>query len=178
MELYTCCYDMCTQRQPYNWSDELYANHGVTIHEYLQASVLPAIANKEGIFLLKELRHRWSNHTIMNKWMRMFFIYLDRYHVKHHSLYSLSDVGLMKFKSIVFDEVKVSVTKVILEMINTERTGVLVDRIVLKDIVGVYETMGLGSNDTYTTDFEEQVSERSAAQLRAAQLSAAQRGGG
>ena len=26
----------------------------------------------------------WSNHEIMNKWMQKFFMYLDRYYVKHH----------------------------------------------------------------------------------------------
>ena len=32
---YSTCYDMCTQRSPYNWSRELYQRHGETIENYL-----------------------------------------------------------------------------------------------------------------------------------------------
>lgn len=31
MNTYTTCYDMCTQRSPYNWSEQLYERHGETI---------------------------------------------------------------------------------------------------------------------------------------------------
>jgi len=48
--------------------------------------VLPALRHQHNDFLLTELTKRWANHKIMNKWMRLFFMYLDRYYVKHHSL--------------------------------------------------------------------------------------------
>ena len=83
---YTTCYNMCTQRSPYNWSEQLYQRHGETICDYLSKTVLPALKQKSGNALLTELTVRWSNHKIMNKWMRLFFMYLDRYYVKHHSL--------------------------------------------------------------------------------------------
>ena len=28
MPIYTTCYNMCTQRSPYNWSEQLYQRHG------------------------------------------------------------------------------------------------------------------------------------------------------
>lgn len=33
MSTYTTCYDMCTQRSPYNWSEQLYDRHGDTISQ-------------------------------------------------------------------------------------------------------------------------------------------------
>jgi len=48
--------------------------------------VLPSLKHQRNDFLLTELTKRWANHKIMNKWMRLFFMYLDRYYVKHHSL--------------------------------------------------------------------------------------------
>jgi len=159
VEYYTTCYDMCTQRTPYNWSDQLYSRHGVVIQDYLRESVLTRLEEqgKEGdIFLLKELQHKWENHKLMNKWMVKFFMYLDRYHVKHHTLDTLSEVGLKKFKAIIFDEIKTNATAIVLSMINQERNEVLVDRGLLKQVVGLYETMGLGELQTYTSDFEEQ----------------------
>ena len=86
VQTYTTCYNMCTQRSPYNWSEQLYQRHGETICDYLSKTVLPALKQKSGNALLTELTVRWSNHKIMNKWMRLFFMYLDRYYVKHHSL--------------------------------------------------------------------------------------------
>lgn len=34
---YTTCYDMCTQRSPYNWSEQLYDRHGETISQVRKA---------------------------------------------------------------------------------------------------------------------------------------------
>mgnify|MGYP003955605573 CR=1 FL=1 len=77
---------MCTQRSPYNWSEQLYQRHGETFNSYLTETVLPAMKEKHDEHLLKELVRRWFNHKIMNKWMKKFFLYLDRYYVRHHSL--------------------------------------------------------------------------------------------
>ena len=81
VEYYTVCYDMCTQRTPFNWSDPLYQRHGEITIEYLQNGVLPRIEKKmaEGdLFLLKELVHKWDNHLLMSKWMCKFFMYVCR----------------------------------------------------------------------------------------------------
>lgn len=42
-EIYTVCYNMCTQRSPYNWSEQLYQRHGDTMSRYLTHSVLPVL---------------------------------------------------------------------------------------------------------------------------------------
>ena len=46
MPIYTTCYNMCTQRSPYNWSEQLYQRHGETIKNYLSSTVLPALRDK------------------------------------------------------------------------------------------------------------------------------------
>ena len=86
---YTKCYDMCTQREPHSWSVQLYERHGHSLRHYLQTVALTAITAQPDAppqVLLQEYVARWNNHKIMNKWMRLFFMYLDRYYVKHHSL--------------------------------------------------------------------------------------------
>ena len=55
--------------------------------------VLPSLRDRHDEFLLRELIRRWENHRIMNKWMQKFFMYLDRYYVKHHSLPTLEEAG-------------------------------------------------------------------------------------
>lgn len=149
---------MCTQRSPYNWSRELYQRHGETIERYLTSTVLPALRDKTGqggTILLTELQHRWINHQIMNKWLKKFFTYLDRYYVKHHSLPTLSQAGLRCFRTHVYDEMKGEATEAILQLINDERDGKIIDKSLIKSIVELYENMGMGSLDAYNADLEE-----------------------
>jgi len=149
---------MCTQRSPYNWSRELYQRHGETIERYLTTNVLPALRDKTGqggTVLLKELQHRWTNHQIMNKWLKKFFTYLDRYYVKHHSLPTLSQAGLRCFRTNIYDEMKRDTTEAILDLINEERNGNIIDKSLVKNIVELYENMGMGSLDAYNADLEE-----------------------
>lgn len=155
---YSTCYDMCTQRSPYNWSRELYQRHGETIERYLTTNVLPALRDKTGqggTILLAELQQRWINHQIMNKWLKKFFTYLDRYYVKHHSLPTLSQAGLRCFRSHIYDEMKGDTTAAILALINDEREGKIIDKSLIKSIVELYENMGMGSLDAYNQDLEE-----------------------
>ena len=145
---------MCTQRSPYNWSEQLYERHGYSITEYLQNKVLPALRERHGEFLLRELVHRNKNHIVMNLWLQKFFQYLDRYYVKYHAKPLLRDAGLKLFKSIIFDVLKRDVANALLELINQERDDTVVDRALMKDSVQIFESMGLGSLDVYTTDLE------------------------
>ena len=155
-EIYTVCYNMCTQRSPYNWSEQLYQRHGDTIAYYLEHTVLPKLKGQHGEFLLQELARRGANHNIMNKWLKNFFMYLDRYYVKYHSLPSLEDSGRRKFKAIIFDVLKRDVANAILELVDKERDGGVVDRELIASTVQMYEAMGHppGSIDVYINDFE------------------------
>ena len=108
-------------------------------------------------FLLTELTKRWANHKIMNKWMRLFFMYLDRYYVKHHSLPTLDVAGLKHFKTLVYNEVKKDVVNAMIGLIDAERDEKLIDRGLVKNCVELLEAMGMGSLDAYVTDFEDQL---------------------
>jgi len=153
--IYTTCYNMCTQRSPYNWSRDLYNRHGETIQTYLRDNVLPALQEECGAQLLKELRLRWKNHNIMNKWMMKFFSYLDRYHVKHHSLPSLHEAGLRHFKTQIYDRIKADSCTAIIELVDQHREGSMIDKDLIKNIVELFEAMGMGTLDSYCADLEE-----------------------
>ena len=149
------CYDMCIQREPYNHSKQLYTKHGETIQSYLERTVLPAIRAEGasgGVPLLEELKFRWENHTIMNKWYSKFFAFLDRYHVNHHSLPSLSQVGLTAFKIHIYEHVKVGAKDAVIELIDKERDGEIIKKDLIKNTVKLYEAMGMGSLDAYKAD--------------------------
>lgn len=153
-EIYTICYNMCTQRAPLNFSQELYQRHGETLTTYLRETVLPALTTKHDTFLLKELVKRWQNHEVMNKWLFKFFMYLDRYYVLHHGLPKLKESGLDKFRTVVFDVVKRDVVAALLAVVNKDREGEMVDGFLVKNVVGVFVAMGEGTLDTYRHDLE------------------------
>eukprot|EP01031_Cornospumella_fuschlensis_P042847 gene42847-52354_t len=91
---YTMCYNMCTQKTPFNWSEQLYVRHGESISKYLLTKVVPVLRGLQDEALLREFVRRADNHSVMNKWYAKFFMYLDRYHVKYHQLPVLSEAGL------------------------------------------------------------------------------------
>jgi len=152
------CYDMCTQRNPYNWSRELYLRHGQTIEDYLKNHVLPSLRQSMSqggkSILLRELQTRWTNHEIMNTWLRKFFSYLDRFYVKHHSLPTLHQAGLKFFKTHIYEEIKRDATSAILSLINEERKGDIIDKTLVKKTVSLYEAMGITSLESYVEDME------------------------
>ena len=149
---------MCTQRNPYNWSRELYIRHGQTIEEYLKNRVLPSLRESMSqggkSILLRELQTRWTNHEIMNTWLRKFFSYLDRFYVKHHTLPTLHQAGLKYFKTQVYEEIKRDATAAILSLINEERKGDIIDKTLVKKTVALYEAMGITSLEAYVEDME------------------------
>lgn len=111
---------MCTQRNPCN--RELYQRHGRTMERYLEVHAVPALQRQASLVaarptshygsnigqrvFLAELRRRWTDHQIMNKWLQRFFCYLDRYHVKDYDLPTLSEVGFRVFRNIVYEPFK------------------------------------------------------------------------
>jgi len=161
MEVYTICYNLCTQRAPHNFSEKLYEYHGSTMTQYLGDHALPALQARNGELLLDELIKRWKHHKIMNKWMKRFFTYLDRYYVKHHSHESLHRVGVDAFKKEVYLHIRESVVEAMLASIEKERNGEEVNHAQLKRCVAVFETMGLGDMDCYINDFEDALLQKS-----------------
>jgi len=96
--------------------------------DYVQRRVLPSLKDKTDIPLMRELRHRWSNHKIYVKWMDRFFTYLDRYYVKLQSEEPLHNRGYSIFNQLVFEKVKKDTRVALLKVINQERQGEHIDQ--------------------------------------------------
>lgn len=154
-ELYTTVYNMCTQRTPNNWSEQLYRRYGEAMSDYVQRQVLPALRDKTDIPLMKELLHRWSNHKIYVKWMDRFFTYLDRYYVKLQSVEPLHGRGYSIFHQLVFEVVKKDTRNALLRVIDSERQGEHIDQDLVKGIMDMFIDLGVGNLNVYTSEFEE-----------------------
>jgi len=155
MMLYTTIYNMCTQKPPNDYSQQLYDKYREAFEKYIRDAVLPAIKEKHDEFMLKELKQRWANHKIMVRWLSRFFHYLDRYFITRRSLTPLRDVGLICFRDLIFQEIKGKVKDAVLVLINQEREGEQIDRALLKDVLDIFVEIGLTTMECYENDFED-----------------------
>ncbi|KMT20271.1 hypothetical protein BVRB_1g002750 [Beta vulgaris subsp. vulgaris] len=154
MMLYTTIYNMCTQKNPYDYSQQLYDNYRQAFVDYIVSTVLPALKEKHDEYMLIELVNRWLNHKVMVRWLSRFFHYLDRYFITRRTLPSLNDVGLTCFRDLVYQEISGKAKDAVLALIYVEREGGQIDRALLKNVLGIFVEIGMGQMEQYEKDFE------------------------
>ena len=152
---------MCQQRG--GLLEQIDTAHTEAIKRYLTYSVLPAIqavaqrSAADPRKLLEEIKFRWDNHKTMNKWYAKFLRlnHSTMYHVKYQGeeAPSLADKSLNIFKTHVYEHIKVGTMDAILGLIEKERDGEIVNKKMIKCVVGLYVKMGMGELDVYESDF-------------------------
>ncbi|KAJ1395195.1 Winged helix-like DNA-binding domain superfamily [Sesbania bispinosa] len=147
-------YNMCTQKPPHDYSQQLYDKYRESFEEYIISTVLPSLREKHDEFMLRELVKRWANHKIMVRWLSRFFHYLDRYFIARRSLPPLNEVGLTCFRDLVYKEVNGKVRDAVISLIDQEREGEQIDRALLKNVLDIFVEIGMGQMDHYENDFE------------------------
>ncbi|KAL6217275.1 hypothetical protein ACLB2K_010492 [Fragaria x ananassa] len=155
--LYTTIYNMCTQKPPYDYSQQLYDKYREAFEEYITTTVMPSLREKHDEFMLRELVQRWANHKIMVRWLSRFFHYLDRYFIARRSLPALNEVGLSCFRDLVYREVNANARVAVIGLIDKEREGEQIDRALLKNVIEIFVEIGMGQMDAYEQDFETQL---------------------
>ncbi|KAG2721496.1 hypothetical protein I3843_02G071300 [Carya illinoinensis] len=154
MMLYTTIYNMCTQKPPHDYSQQLYDKYRESFEEYITSTVLPSIREKHDEFMLRELVKRWGNHKVMVRWLSRFFHYLDRYFIARRSLPALNEVGLTCFRDLVYQELNGKVRDAVISLIDQEREGEQIDRALLKNVLDIFVEIGMGQMEQYENDFE------------------------
>ncbi|KAF3971374.1 hypothetical protein ACB098_10G119100 [Castanea mollissima] len=157
MMLYTTIYNMCTQKPPHDYSQQLYDKYREAFEEYITKTVLPSLKEKHDEFMLRELVRRWLNHKVMVRWLSRFFHYLDRYFIARRSLPALNEVGLTCFRDLVYQEVKANARDAVINLIDKEREGEQIDRALLKNVIDIFVEIGMGQMELYELDFEAQM---------------------
>ncbi|XP_071729543.1 cullin-1-like [Rutidosis leptorrhynchoides] len=152
--LYTTIYAMCTQKQPHDYSQQLYEEYRESIEEYITSTVLPSLRENHDEFMVRELVKRWLNHKVMVRWLSRFFHYLDRYYIARRSLPRLNEVGLACFRDLVYQEMHGKVRDAVIYMIDREREGEQIDHALLKNVLHIYLEIGMGEMEYYENDFE------------------------
>jgi cullin 1 len=161
-ETYDTIFNMCIQREPYNFSEPLYSYHGQALTDYFKKTVIPALSkarDKHGLALLQEWNQRWRANKWVADGLRRMFMYLDRFYVPNsEDLLTMSESGFSLFRKHVFDKFKDPVRDAVLDCIRREREHEDQDRDVLRESIAVFVELGqkLSKVDLqlYKEDFE------------------------
>ncbi|XP_058083893.1 cullin-1-like [Magnolia sinica] len=161
--LYTKVYDLCTQKAPFDHTPQVYDKYKEAFVEYIKSTVLPSLKEKHGMFMLRDLVRRWSDHKVLIKWLSRIFSYLERYYIPRHNKPEFYEAGVTCFRDLVHNELKGRVKDELLVLIDREREGEQIDRSLIKKVVDVFVEAGKGGNmELYEDDLEAHMLDSSA----------------
>mmetsp|Transcript_13691 Transcript_13691/g.33492 ORF Transcript_13691/g.33492 Transcript_13691/m.33492 type:complete len:746 (+) Transcript_13691:154-2391(+) len=146
VELYDHIFRMCIQREPYNWSQDLYDKYTESIQQYLKNTVKPALEKARQTYesaYLREWEIRYRNHTRIVFGLSKLFMYLDRFYTPStESILILKKQGYHLFELEIFSNYSLYARDAILTAINRERDNQEQDRDLLRECVQVFVDLG------------------------------------
>ncbi|EGC36121.1 hypothetical protein DICPUDRAFT_151475 [Dictyostelium purpureum] len=150
-ELYRNGYNMVLQKH----GEILYNNLKKMVDKHLKG-VAKTISDSMDDKFLQELNGSWINHKTAMLMIRDILMYMDRNYVKQNNLLSVFDLGLCLFRDNVAHcpSIKDRLLNTLLSMVQKEREGEIIDRILIKNIVEMLIDLGVNSKGVYIEDFE------------------------
>jgi len=147
ISVYDIIFKMCIQRDPYNWSEQMYQRYEQAITQYLLHTVAPKLneaRTSHDVAFLREWTLRWNNHKLIVKGLSQLFMYLDRFYTKNtDGILPLRDQGFAGFKDNIFDQFSDQARQCVLNAIEKERNSEEQDRHLLSEAVNVFVEMGM-----------------------------------
>ncbi|OQR80766.1 Cullin family protein [Achlya hypogyna] len=150
-ELYRNSYNMVLHKH----GDMLYTGVVECVTEHLNQLATRVIQAPDDSLLL-ELYATWTDHTITMTMIRDILMYMDRTYVPGKRKVPIYDMGLLLFRDTIarHPNVKDRLRWTLLQNIENERNGELIDRGITKGILSMLVDLGLHTNTVYEEDFE------------------------
>lgn len=139
---------MCIQRDPYNWSSQLYIKYTDSIKSYCTNVLKPSLDNivrsgHSDITLMNSWSSKWYNYNLIIKGLSKLFMYLDRFYTPNtENVLPLREQGYKIYYDNIFAHFYQNVQKCILTCISKERQNELQDRHLLQQCVNVFIEIG------------------------------------
>ena len=100
MSVYTDCYNICIKKSDdYDYPDKLYKNYLNKLNSYLDDRYKKIIKKYN---MIENIIEEWNKFKIINKWLSMFFMYLNRSYIIKNKFLKLIDYGNKKFHDKLF----------------------------------------------------------------------------
>ncbi|KAF0696286.1 Aste57867_12984 [Aphanomyces stellatus] len=150
-ELYRNSYNMVLHKH----GDMLYTGVVECVTEHL-LQMADRVIKATDDALMSNLYAAWADHTITMTMIRDILMYMDRTYVAQKRKMPIYDMGLVLFRDSIVrhPQVKDRLKWHLLQNIELERNGEVIDRGVMKDILGMLVDLGVHSNNVYEEDFE------------------------
>ena len=154
-ELYRSAYNMVLQKH----GDRLYCGLRDTVEEHLVTVAEKIIATEDESFL-ERLNTCWKDHEANMVMIHDILMYMDRTFVPHNPhLQPVYDLGLSLFrdKVVLNPQIVDRIKDILLEMIQKERTGQIINRNLIKNITQMLTGLRVGSKNVYEEVFEQHI---------------------
>ena len=134
--VYDTVFRMCHQIAPYNYGGRLFERYNETMNAYLTEEMAPLTAMPHDERLLSEVVARWTRFSLLSKWMGALFRFLDQWltaqGVYHKKMPTVAEAGVSAFRKAAYDRLKEPVSVAIIEAVDRERNGGVVDLALLR----------------------------------------------
>ncbi len=154
-ELYGYGYKLCIHKH----GDMLYGGMVDTIREHLETNV-KAVASTPNEHLLQVLKKSWDDYKVVIGNVKDILMYMDRTYVKTYKKSPVYDMALTLFREIVVYDANVRgrLKAILLENVDLERSGQLIDRDLMRSTTYMLVEMGgsgnVGTDTPYENEFE------------------------
>ncbi|KAI9090838.1 cullin [Phlyctochytrium arcticum] len=143
-ELYRGCENLCQQKK----GDQLYSRLRNVCDEHIQSQLATLdMYVSQGSDILSSVNHCWQEYCKQMILIRSIFLYLDRtYVLQTSSLKSIWDMGLDLFRERIMGNdqpVKDKVVKAILDQVEKDRNGDLVNRVLIRSLLRMFSELSI-----------------------------------
>lgn len=168
MQLYTSIYNYCTSSDTtattlsagFGSSRGGVAMKGGHLYTHLKnflKSHLSTIRSSSDQFneeqLLKYYTEQWERYSVASKFVHRLFSYLNRYWVtreideNHRNVYDIYTLTLVSWRDHLFLNMNQNVMKAVLDLIEKQRNGDMIDTGLIKQVVSNFVSLGLDEAD-------------------------------
>ncbi|ETW10182.1 hypothetical protein H310_00552 [Aphanomyces invadans] len=150
-ELYRSSYNMVLHKH----GDMLYSGVVECVTDHLLCMSDRVIKATDDSLMI-ELLAAWTDHTLTMSMIRDILMYMDRNYALPKRKLLIYDIGLVVFRDTIprHPKVKDRLKWLLLQNIDLERNGELIDRGLMKDTLAMLVDLGVRSNNVYEEDFE------------------------
>ncbi|KAL6994217.1 Cullin-3A [Sarracenia purpurea var. burkii] len=147
-ELYRNAYNMVLHK----FGDKLYSGLMSTMTSHLR-EIAKSIEAAQGGLFLEELNRKWADHNKALQMIRDILMYMDRTFIPSTHKTPVHELGLNLWRDNIIHSSKIQsrLQVTLLELVQSERTGEVIDRGLMRNIIKML--MDLGSS-VYQKDFE------------------------
>lgn len=152
-EVCTKVFIMCHQLEPYDWSHELYARHGIMVQKFLELHVRPAMEDAKTLStpheFLKAWIDIWDDFVFWTRWWNLFFRILDQTYSRRNQLFTTTETCLTKIERMIVQPNEYMITQGMTYLINNDREGEEMDMKLIVKAATIYKSLDVDIETHY-----------------------------